>query len=242
VSRILALREFTRVAADPRMLLLDAREAVGAPTLDNAFVNARRLPPHADPLKLAQGISGRHVVVVGDDEERALDLCHVLDELEVTAWALEGGTGGWNEAVLLERCESHADDRLVVSLCRPAVDWHFYLVAHGRDGVLVSPSGSVAAVLEVARHHGCSVRAVVDVLEAHDAAADVPASGAAFAQATRSPYLRPSAEGLPSGVEGLRVVRDRPRSLRLEGAGFTIGAGARDTYRVGVSDRRPSRA
>ena len=242
MGRILALREFTRVGSDPRILLLDARERFSSPALDNAYVNARRLPRGADPLKLAQAVSGRHVVVIADDDERALDLCHVLDELEVTAWALEGGSAGWSEAVLVERCESHADGQLVIVLCRPSVEWRFYLVANGRTGLLISPSGSVPAVLEVARHYGCTVRGVVDVLEADDGGVAPPTSGPAFAQAIGAAYLSPSISAFVPQFAGMRIVPGGPSSLRIEGAGYTIGAAPFDPYRVGVSDRRPSRA
>ncbi len=235
MSRLLGLREFTRIGADPRMLLLDARErpAPSLPTLDNAFFSARKLPAHADPLRLAQAVCGRHVVVVADDDERALDLCHLLGQLEVTSWALEGGADAWGEAVLAERCDAYADDELVVMLSRPASGERFYLAARGRYGIAVNPSGSVSALLEIARHHGCALEAVVDV-HADDRGADV--SRAAHARYIRPPIAEPVELG------DLGIVRGDGGTLRLEGAAFTIGAGAGDTYRVGVSDRRPSRA
>jgi len=234
------LREFTRVGADPRMLVLDAREPVpGLPSLDNAFFGARRLPAHADPVRLAQAISGRHVVIVADDEERGLDLCHVLDELEVTAWALEGGAAGWSDALVAHACDAYDRGERVVVLEHPAADRLFFLATKQHDAVAVGPSGSVPAILEIARHHGCTLAAVV---ETTPPGAEHPAScAAALARASGAPLIAAPLDEARA-IAGFRLRLAPDGGIRVAGAGYTIGCAAGDTYRVGVSDRRPSRA
>lgn len=118
---------------DPRVLLVDARErrfAPGAP-LDNPFFSWIRIATRDEAQCLAADISGRHLIIVHEDEERALDLDHVFKSLELHSSALEAGEHGWREAIVEEDVEMFGDT-LVVTLNRLALNKRQYIFVRGR--------------------------------------------------------------------------------------------------------------
>ncbi len=158
------MREFTRMRWDPRLLIVDAREAVSSRSrpLDNPFFSWVRIAGRSEIDALAGDVSQRHLVIVHEDEERALDLDHVFAALEIQSAALEGGERGWQDAVLEESAQMHGD-ALVITMNQLAYNRRHYLVIHDGRAIAVQPSGSVAAIREEARHHGAHIEAIVDV-------------------------------------------------------------------------------
>ncbi|HET7815071.1 MAG TPA: hypothetical protein VFL13_11940 [Candidatus Baltobacteraceae bacterium] len=100
--------------------------------------------------------------MVHEDEERALDLDHVLKTLELQSWALENGEAGWNEALIEESADTYGE-LVVLTLNQLACNRRQYLIVHGACAIAVQPSGSLAALREEARHYGARVEAILDV-------------------------------------------------------------------------------
>lgn len=149
---------------DPRVLIVDAREAASAWSrpLDNPFFSWIRITGRAQIDPLASDVSQRHLIIVHEDEECALDLDHVFNTLEIHSMALEGGERGWQEA-LIEESTQMRGDALIVTMNQLACNRRQYLVINEGRAISVQPSGSFAAIREEARHHGAHIEAVVDV-------------------------------------------------------------------------------
>ena len=207
MSTLLGLREFTHLRWDPRILIVDARERrfePGAP-LDNPFFSWVRMGSRSEAQRLALEISQRHLVIVHEDEERALDLDHVCKGLELHSSALESGERGWREAIVEEEAEMFGDV-LVVKLNRLALNKRQYLFIRNGCALAVQPSGSVAALREEVRHQGANLVAVLDAdRDPHD--------GRAFARLLGAPYVEP-----PFDIAGMRIVRLDSNTLQLQTA------------------------
>lgn len=164
MSTVLGLREFTHIRWDPRVLLVDARQRdpKRARPLDNPFFGWVRITSKAQIDRFATDISLRHLVVIHEDEECALDLDHVFKSLEIQSAALEGGECGWFDAIVEEQAQAQGD-ALVVTLNQIAYNQRQYLIVRGSSAIALQPSGSIAALREEARHHGARIEAVVDV-------------------------------------------------------------------------------
>ena len=150
---------------DARLLIVDAREAGSARStpLNNRFFGWVRIVNPEQAERLSRDLVRRHLLVVHEDEERALDLDHVFKTLELQSWALEGGESGWREALVEENADTHGD-AVVVTLNQLAYNRRQYLIVHDGSAIAVQPSGSVAALREEARHYGARIEATIDVL------------------------------------------------------------------------------
>lgn len=205
---------------DPRVLIVDAREAASARSLplDNPFFSWVRIAARSQIDRLASDISQRHLVIVHEDEERALDLDHVFNALEIRSVALEGGERGWQEALIEESARTH-DDALVVTINQLAFNRRQYLIIHDGHAVAVQPSGSVAAIREEARHYGARIEAVVDVFR------DTPVSER-LADVMQARYYRADvleASGTVIDVCGVRLRRADMHSVLVSGSTRSTG-------------------
>jgi hypothetical protein len=164
VSTILGLRAFTHIRWDPRILIVDAREKrfPTAVPLDNPFFAWVRIGTRDEAQRLADDISGRHLIIVHEDEERALDLDHIFKGLELHSSALEAGERGWRAAVVEENTEMFGDV-LVVTLNQLALNKRHYIFARDGCAVAVQPSGAISALREEVRHHGAKLQAILDI-------------------------------------------------------------------------------
>lgn len=205
MSTLLGLREFTHLRWDPRILIVDAREKRFVPgaSLDNPFFSWVRIGSRTEAQHLASDISLRHLIIVHEDEERALDLDHVLKGLELHSSALEAGERGWCEAILEEGAQMYGDV-LVVTLNQLASNKRQYIFVHGGSAVAVQPSGSIAALREEVRHQSAKLEAVLDVTR------DEP-EGSAFARVLGAPYVQ-----APFEIGGMRIRRVDRNTLQLQ--------------------------
>lgn len=172
---------------DPRLLVVDARESTSARSrpLDNPFFSWIRIRTHSQISSIASDVSQRHLVIVHEDEENALDLDHFFKALEIDSKALEGGERGWQDAVVEESAQMQGD-ALIVTMNHLAYNRRQYLIIHDRRAIAVQPSGSIAVIREEARHHGARIEAVVDVFD------DAP-SGESIANLLHVSYYRSNA-------------------------------------------------
>ncbi len=166
MSRILGLREFVHKRWDPRLLIVDARDRPTG-TLDNRFFTWVRVPVTRNPGRIVDDLMYRNLVIVHEDEERALDLDHVFETLELRSAALEGGERGWAQALLVEASHK-CGDVTIVTMHRLALERRVHLVVRGSDAVVVQASGSLVAIREAVRHHGATIRSVVDIMAPED--------------------------------------------------------------------------
>lgn len=219
MSSILGLREFLHMRWNPRTLLVDAREDAGTPSrpLDNPFFSWVRIRSRAQVNRLASDISQRHLVIIHEDPETALDLDHIFKSLEIHSAALEDGERGWLEAII-EECTSAYGDTLLVTLNQLAYNRRQYLIVRGAYALALQPSGSIAAIREEARHQGARIQAVVDTGQNQRTAASL-------AQASCSPHISAAAlqmDEMLEGLGGLCLRRDGPNSLRIFDKTFSL--------------------
>lgn len=152
---ILGLREFTHLRWDPRILIVDSRERRSArdEPLDNRFFAWIRVAETSEAERLASDLCQRHLIIVHEDEERALDLDHVFRSLEINSCALEGGEDGWRQAIIEEQWEQLGRS-ILVTMNQLSIDRREYIIVRDRRAVVIQPTGSIAAIREIARHHG----------------------------------------------------------------------------------------
>jgi len=184
---------------------VDAREKRFVPgaSLDNPFFSWVRIGSRTEAQHLASDISLRHLIIVHEDEERALDLDHVLKGLELHSSALEAGERGWSEAILEEGAQMFGDV-LVVTLNQLALNKRQYIFVHGGSAVAVQPSGSIAALREEVRHQSTRLEAVLDVTRDES-------EGSAFARVLGAPYVQ-----APFEIGGMRIHRVDRNTLQLQ--------------------------
>lgn len=235
---LLGLREFAHMRWDPLALIVDARESSSArlTPLDNPFFSWVRITEGSQIRVLASEISQRHLIVVHEDEEYALDLDHVFKTLEIYSMALEGGERGWQEAVIEESAQMHGD-ALIVTMNQLAYNRRQYLVIHDGRAIAVQPSGSVAAIREEARHYGARIEAVVDVFRD-------TTSAQWLADVVHAPYYRANsldASGKVLDVCGMRLCRTAADSLNISLEACSIGLPLHQSHTDPRSAVRPEK-
>lgn len=218
---LLGLREFAHMRWDPLVLIVDARDSASslAAPLDNPFFSWIRIVNRSQIGVLASDLSQRHLIIVHEDEECALDVDHEFKALEINSMALEDGERGWQEALIEESAHMHGD-ALIVTMNQLAYNRRQYLIIHEGRAIAVQPSGSVAVIRDEARHYGARIDAVVDVYS------DASSSAQWLADVAHAPHYRESAlDACGTGLDicGLRLRRIGEDLLDVSGSACSIG-------------------
>jgi hypothetical protein len=231
-ERIMYLSDFIASRDDPRLLVLDVRNAGErqAFPLRNRFFSVIYTPRKellATIVPLATLVGQRHVIVVDTLQVQALAASRLLQSIEVDSAVLEDGVDGWRLALVEESAEVHGEVR-IVALSRVACNLRTYLVHAGGEAIVVNPSGSLEAFAAEFRRQRCRPIAIVDTTLPHQR----QSCGAELCALTGARYYAPDNVSSPVRLGFAALTVEPNDSLIVEAGDLSIGDRDGATHRV----------